>query len=416
MRKIVNPSSISGRVDAPPSKSVTQRAIAAGLLADGVTLIRNISLSNDSLSAIGMAESLGAATRRYGDTLEMTGGKKAPSEVVLHCGESGLALRMFSPIAASLCRNATITGEGSLMNRPVTMISEALSQLGAEVISNGKNLPLRINGRIRGGGITIDGSTGSQLLTGLLMALPLLNEDSGITVVDLKSKPYIELTLRLLADFGITVVNRNYEHFSVAGRQSYKACSYRVEGDWSGAAFLLVASAIAGPLTVGNIRRDSAQADRVITDAISMAGAEIVYDDDTATVTPADLHAFSYDATDCPDLFPPLAALASYCTGTSTIKGVSRLKHKESDRANTIISVLHSLGVTAREKDDTLYIDGGSVRGAQVSSYNDHRIAMMAAVMALGSNAPVIIDGAEAVSKSFPDFFERLSQAGVSVK
>lgn len=412
----VRPSTLKGKIEAPPSKSLTQRAIAAGLLARGTTLIHDPSFCNDSLAAIRMAEALGAAVSIEGRSITVVPGPLSASPVILHCGESGLALRMFSPVAALLSDEVTLTGEGSLLKRPVKMISEALSQLGVTVRTNNGYLPVTLRGRLKGGRLVIDGSTGSQLLTGLLMALPLAGEESIIEVSELRSRPYIRLTLKLLEDFGIRIKSTGFSQFVIPGNQSYHPCEYRVEGDWSGAAFLLVAGVLAGTpgedVTVSNIDVSSMQADRAIIQALKDAGALMTVSAAGVTTARSELRAFTLDATDCPDLFPPLAALASCCSGTSRIRGVGRLAHKESDRGGAISEVLAALNVVSSIEGDELLITGGEINGAVVSSHNDHRIAMMAAVMALRSTGAVTIEGAEAVDKSFPDFFKTLALTG----
>jgi len=411
----VHPSHIRGTVAAPASKSLTQRAIAAGLLATGTTVIRYPSFCNDSLAAVRIAETLGARISATDDIITVQAGPGPVYPVTLHCGESGLALRMFAPVASLINPYVTITGEGSLTRRPVSMITDALSQLGLTVVTNDGFLPMKLMGRIGGRRAHIDGGSGSQLLTGLLMALPLLNSDSEITVENLKSKPYISLTLQLLSEFGISIENRDFKQFFIPGNQVYKAHEYTVEGDWSGAAFLLVAGAVAGYVTVSNLNVNSMQADRAIMQALDDAGCRLIENATGLNITRAELRAFTFDATDCPDLFPPLAALSSYCNGVSRIKGVSRLTNKESNRALAITEVLGALNISAHIEDDEMFIEGGEVRGAAVSSHNDHRIAMMAAVMALGGRGEVTINGAEAVNKSFPDFFDVLVRIGATV-
>jgi len=415
MKITVHPSSISGKVTAPASKSLTQRAIAAGLLASGTTVVRNPSFCNDSLAAIKMAEALGAIVSTDDDMITVKAGLRPASPVTLHCGESGLAMRMFAPIATALGSQTIITGEGSLTGRPVGMIGEALSQFGVTVTTNNGFLPMTISGMINGGTATIDGSTGSQLLTGLLMALPLLKSDSELTVHHLKSKPYISLTQQLLSDFGIKVENHEFKRFYIPGNQLYRAHEYTVEGDWSSAAFLLIAGAVAGEVTVSNLKCDSSQADRMVLDALIKAGVKLTKQDNQVKAARSDLKAFTFDATDSPDLFPPLAALSSYCRGISRIKGVSRLAHKESDRSKAIIQVLNELHINAYVEGDSMFIEGGDVRGTGVSSHNDHRIVMMEAVMALGCSGEVGITGAEAVSKSYPEFFEALQGLGTII-
>ncbi|MBE0677988.1 MAG: 3-phosphoshikimate 1-carboxyvinyltransferase, partial [Bacteroidales bacterium] len=418
----VHPSYIKGKVEAPASKSLTQRAIAAGMLAKGTTVIRNPSFCNDSLAAINMAGVLGALITREHGSITLQTGLRPVSPITLHCGESGLALRMFAPIAALLSDHVTLTGEGSLLRRPVNMIVEALSQLGVQAETNGGFLPVTLTGRLRGGMVAIDGSTGSQLLTGLLMALPLTDDksrsaiknknESGskiesesesvseIEVRELRSKPYIDLTIQLLSKFGIRVEHTNYKRFIIPGNQSYLGREYIIEGDWSGAAFLLVAGALAGDVTVGNLNVASLQSDRAIMHALRDAGCRLTETAEGVRAERSDLKAFNYDATDSPDLFPPLAALAAGCRGTSRIRGVSRLMHKESDRAGTVTAVLEVLGIRSAIEGDVMLIEGGTVSGSVVSSHNDHRIAMMAAVMATAATGAVTIEGAEAVDKS----------------
>lgn len=433
MEITVHPSRLKGEVDAPPSKSITQRAIAAGMLARGTTVIRNPSFCNDSLAAISIAGALGATVTRNHDSVTIQPGPGPLSPVLLNCGESGLALRMFAPIAALLSDYVTLTGEGSLLRRPVEMIAEALSQLGVNTKTNNGFLPVTLTSRLRGGRVTIDGSTGSQLLTGLLMALPLTDNNSSsggesgsgsganswrgseIEVRDLRSKPYIDLTIQLMKEFGIKVEHSDYRRFIVPGNQSYHCREYGVEGDWSGAAFLLVAGSLAGEVSVRNLSSRSLQADRAIVQALRDAGCLLTETAEGINTERSDLKAFNYDATDSPDLFPPLAALAAGCMGTSRIRGVSRLGHKESDRAGTITAVLGALGIRSSIEGDEMLIIGGRVQGATVSSHNDHRIAMMAAVMAAAATGAVTITGADAVDKSFPEFFETLARAGVVI-
>jgi len=412
MNITVYPSETKGIVVAPPSKSMTQRAIAAGLLSSGTTVIHNPSFCNDSLAALRMVQALGASVVRDNFTVTLDSGKPPDSPLTLECGESGLALRMFSPIAPLISGDVILNGEGSLLKRPVDMISEALSQLGVKVTSNGGFLPVILTGQLRGGRAVIDGSAGSQLLTGLLMALPLAESDSKIEVLNLRSRPYINLTLDLLSWFGVRVHNEDFCRFIIPGGQYYTARDYTVEGDWSGASFLLVAGAIAGEVAVSNLNSESRQADRAVMQVLQDVGCRTEEDERSISAMQYELKAFVYDATDSPDLFPPLAALAAYCDGTSVIRGAGRLRHKESDRAGAIRDVLAGMNIRSRIEGDEMLIEGGEVHSAVVSSHNDHRIAMMAAVMALRASGPVTITGAEAAAKSFPEFYDLLAGLG----
>jgi len=415
MIKTISDGKIEGSITATPSKSLTQRAIAAGLLASGTTIIRNPSFCDDSVAALKMAKMLGASVSQTENSISITGTTAISDQQILHCGESGLAMRMFSPVATLLTEKVTFTGDGSLLKRPVTMITSALEKMGAETISNNGLLPFTLRGHLKGGRYRIDGSSGSQLLTGLLMTLPLVGSDSEIYVDNLKSKPYINLTIKLLDDFGIHIENDNFQSFSIRGSQKYRSVDYSVEGDWSGSAFLLVAGAIAGEVEIKNLSVESRQADVAILAALKSAGAEIVSDGNKIISKYSVLNSFSFDATESPDLFPPLAALAAFCNGTSRISGVSRLEHKESNRTLTIMQVLEKLGIKSYVSNDDLLVAGSEVHGDEVSSHNDHRIAMMAAVIALRSKGNVIISEAEAVTKSYPDFYDHMKKLGAII-
>ena len=335
MERSVEPSFITGEIKAPPSKSMTQRAIAAALLAEGESLIVNPSYCDDSLAAMSIAVSLGARVEPGPDSMRITGSMEL-RETKLNCGESGLAIRLFSPIASLFDAEISVTGAGSLKKRPMTMVEDALKQFGVECHTTGGLLPLTIRGPLRGGECETDGSISSQLLTGLLMSLPVAERDSVVKVRNLKSKPYISMTLEVLKDFGIEVSNENFEIFRIPGRQKYIPRKWEVESDWSGGAFLLVAGAINGRIKVKGLSVNSSQSDKAIIDALQMAGADVRVSGNDIEVSRSAMKAFEFDATDSPDLFPPLAALAAYCEGVTRIKGTSRLVHKESDRASAL--------------------------------------------------------------------------------
>jgi len=414
MERYVDPSAIKGKIKAPASKSMTQRAIAAALLADGQSIIHNPSYCDDSLAAMSIAVGLGARVEPEANELKINGSVEL-KEPKLNCGESGLAIRMFSPIAALYPTEITMVGANSLKKRPMIMIEEALKQLGVKCSSTGGFLPLTIHGPIKGGFCEIDGSISSQLLTGLLMALPLASKDSEIKVNNLKSKPYIDMTIRLLNSFGIKIHNTDYKQFMIPGNQKYIPGSYTVEGDWSGGAFLLVAGAINGNLSVVGLNKESLQSDRAIISALEKAGAHIKINENQIDISKSELKAFDFDATDCPDLFPPLVALASFCTGLSTIKGVSRLIHKESNRGETLKEEFNKMNIKIEIKDDLMLITGGKPQGAHVESHEDHRIAMAVAVTALGAAGKVYIRDSQCVVKSYPGFFDDLRTLGAVV-
>lgn len=417
MQVTIQPAPVNGAVTANPSKSAMQRAVAAALLAKGKTIIRNPGLSNDCLAALEVAENLGAMVKRVDEEIHITSNGVKPFYDEINCGESGLGIRMFTPIAALAETPITINGHGSLVTRPMHFFEEVLPQLGVQIKSRDGKLPLEIKGPLQAKNITIDGSLSSQFLTGLLMAFGSVADKAAITVKDLKSKPYIALTLQLMELFGVKVRNENFEVFHFDAPQQYKAVEYTVEGDWSGAAFLLVAAAVAGKAEVHHLNTQSAQSDKVIMEALEKAGAEILPGVYTIIVQKNGLKAFELDATDCPDLFPPLVALAANCNGTTKIKGVSRLAHKESDRGITLQQEFGKMGIKIDLDGDHMYVHGGTgIKGATVHSHNDHRIAMACAVAALNASGAVTIENAEAINKSYPEFFDHLELLGVAVQ
>jgi 3-phosphoshikimate 1-carboxyvinyltransferase len=414
MKKTVTPSAAKGRIKAPASKSMSQRAIAAALLAEGETTVLNPSFCNDSVAAMRLAEGLGATILRNIDDLKISGGRKL-RERKLDCGESGLAIRMFSPIAALHPEEIIISGTGSLKTRPMTMIEDALRQFGVQCSSSNGLLPLTIRGPLPGGECEIDGSISSQLLTGLLMALPAAAKDSTVRVRDLKSRPYIDMTLQVLEKFGIKAVNDHYSRFLIPGNQKYSACTFEVESDWSGGAFLLVAGAIAGEVTVDGLRPDSRQSDKAILTALDKAGARMRVHDKSVTVFKSDLKAFEFDSTESPDLFPPLVVLAACSRGISGIKGAHRLTHKESNRSEALSQEFGHLGIKVEVSGDYLLVTGGPIKGGEVSSHNDHRIAMALATAALRASDTVTIHGSQCIGKSYPEFFDDLVKLGVPI-
>ena len=414
MERSVEPSSVRGEIKAPPSKSMTQRAIAAAILADGQSLLINPSYCDDSLAAMSIAVSLGARVEPHPDKMMITGCGEL-KEKKLNCGESGLAIRLFSPIAALFDEEITMTGAGSLKKRPMNMIVDALNQLGVKCSGTDGFLPLTIKGPIKGGRCEIDGSVSSQLLSGLLMALPLADDNSAIKVNNLKSKPYIDMTIEVLKAFGINIINENYGLFRVPGQQKYLPVTYSIESDWSGGSFLLVAGAINGNINVSGLRTDSFQSDIGILKALEKAGAIMKISENKIEVSKSDLKAFEFDATESPDLFPPLVALASYCKGVTRLKGASRLRHKESDRAMSLSEEFGKMNIKVEVSDDYLIVTGGKVQGARVNSHDDHRIAMAEAVAALGASDTVFIKDSHCIVKSYPGFFDDLRKVGAVV-
>lgn len=422
--------------------------MAAALLANGTTKINcnngyldpNYSLSseyicNDGLAAISIIEELGAlvktriVSKKYNQVkisiAVCSSGifKNIPKSNILNCRESALCFRMFAPIVALRNEQFELNASGSLLKRPIGML-EDLSQLNAICKTRDGFPPAIIKGPIKEetntniskssltNSISINCSESSQFVTGLLMALPLCKNDSIIKVSKLKSKPYVEMTISLLKQFGIKIINEDFQLFRIKGGQKYTPCKYSIEGDWSGAAFMLVAGAIAGQLTVCGLDMNSFQADKKIMVALERAGATIKIIGNVGAMTgnkiiieKNKLNAFEFDANECPDLFPPLAALAANCKGTSIIRGTKRLKHKESDRAHALACEFAKLGIRIDLQEDQMKIFGGEINGGKIDSHGDHRIAMACAIAALNAKNKVKIKNPECVSKSYPEFF-----------
>jgi 3-phosphoshikimate 1-carboxyvinyltransferase len=417
MKKLLSSLKINGAIDAPASKSMMIRTVAAALLASGTSEIVNPSFCSDGLTALAIADTLGAKIHRGDRSVTIRGNKglkeKAIKNNVIDCGESGLCMRMFAPIAGLFEEEIMLKASGSLMGRPMKMV-EALTDLGAMCRTEAGIPPIKVKGRITAGSININGAESSQFLTGLLMALPLCTGDSHIMVTGLKSKPYVELTIDIIERFGVTILHdKDLKEFYIKGNQKYKPCMCNIEGDWSGAAFFLVAGALAGSIKIKGLDTISYQADKAVIKALIYVGAHVEAKDDYILVAKDELNAFEFNAYDCPDLFPPLVALGANCAGKSVIYGVERLKHKESDRALVLVEEFSKLGIRIKVFEDRMEIDGGKTRGGTVDSHNDHRIAMACAIAGIAGEGDVIIERPACVSKSYPSFFEDLNSVKV---
>ncbi len=422
MKVRISPSIVSGEITVAASKSAMQRACALALLHNGVTIIENPGVSNDDKAALSIIEALGATVNnRANGTAEISSTflNNLKTEYTINCGESGLSIRMFAPIAALLPKQVSITGSGSLVTRPMNFFDEVFPKLNVEVQSNNGKLPLLIKGPLEPKPIEIDGSLSSQFLTGMLFSYAkAAREKVSINAIDLKSTPYIDLSLQMLQEFGYTVTNENYHQFTIepGNTKLGKEIFCNVEGDWSGAAFLLVTGAIAGKILVKGLNPFSAQADKAILAALSMCGANISINSEAIEIAPGTLKAFQFNATHCPDLFPPLVALAAYCDGTTVIEGALRLLHKESNRALTLQEEFGKMGVEIKLQDDLMIIESnGKLNAANVHSHHDHRIAMALAVAALKATGDTLIDNADAINKSYPAFYEHLSKLGAKL-
>lgn len=411
----VFPSKLGGQVLLPPSKSIFQRVMACATLADGQSTIHNPGLSADGESAMAMSEALGAKIEDHDDYL-LVQGSKGVAVPRLHAGESGLGIRLFSAVAASFDQVIDIDAHGTLRNRDLSGLHN-YEQLGVKVSTKDGHAPLQIHGPWKGGECILDGSGTSQVLTGLLTSLPLAPRETILRVKGLTSIPYVEMTLEVLEKFGIEVYVKDFQEFTIPGNQKHKASEIYVDADWSSAASLLCAGAIAGEghFEVAGMYDEFTQADKAVTGVLLFAGCKLRNQEGTINVVSHGLKGFEFDATDSPDLFPVLAAMASYADKPSKIKGVHRLANKESNRALAIKTEFGKAGIQVDLDDDLMTIHPGPAQACTIDSHGDHRIAMAGSLLALKGN-PITIEGAECVNKSYPGFFHDLQLLGARVK
>ena len=389
--------SVGGSILIPPSKNQTT--------------IHNLGASNDEIAALNIVKSSNRNVVEENGIVRISGrgNFEIPSgKVDYH--ESGLSSRMFTPVMATSKQKLELVGSGSLVTRPMDIFDEILPKLNVDFKSENGNLPFVTQGPLCPKDIEIDGSLSSQFITGFIYGYcgseSLVNE--RMLLINPKSVPYIELSLDVLKEFGIDLkIENNVIQFD--GPYEFKETKINIEGDWSSASFFLVAAAIGGGLTFTNMNPNSCQADLKMLKAIQDFGAYVRWDNGNLIIQKNQNKAFEFDATDCPDLFPPLAVLASFTEGESRIKGVKRLFAKESDRAATIQSELGKLGAEIKVEDDIMIINpAGKPKSFKVDSCNDHRIAMACAIYGLKLDEEIEISNAEAVNKSFPSFYELL--------
>ncbi len=429
---IIELANIKPIVYAPASKSHLQRVIVASCLAEGVTTIDNFTLCNDSEAAIDLFRYLGVDFKFHdiddngNRTLVVSSsGIKGlrrfiddyPEDIInLKTGESGLLTRLMIPVAAILLsgtgKKIVITGSGTILNREFAESREVLTQLGFDVKLNNNKLPIEISiatERNDNDTLKISGREGSQLISGLLMSLPLLEKDYTLSIATPSSTPYIDTTISTLKEFGIDIINNLYISYKTTGKSTYKTPSkIAIEGDWSSASALLVAGAIKCGTEVYNLKLNSGQADEKIFEVLLNCGADISFNHQKSSIIVKEsikkLNAFDFDATDSPDLFPSLTVLALNCKGVSNIKGVSRLFNKESNRAEALYSEFTKLGADIDNDGDIMKIKGGSLQGNYCFSYHDHRIAMALICLSLNIVDKVYIDDIDCIGKSFPGY------------
>lgn len=407
------PSFLKGDVKIPPSKSLCHRAIIAAALSQGQSTINNVVLSEDILATIGGVRALGASVTIHQDTLIIEGGTlMAQNSCIIDCNESGSTLRFLMPLGLLSETAISYIGKGNLGSRPLEPYIEIFKELG--IFYSDIKLPMTISGRLKPGIFKINGNISSQFITGLMFALPLLEADSTILIAEpLESKGYIDLTINVLRNFGISISNHNYQSFSIKGKQEYKKANYTIEADYSQAAFWLAAGALGGDITCFGLKRNSKQSDKAILDILKIAGVCLESFDSHIKVLPSKLQAFEVDVSQYPDITPILAVLAALSEGTSIITGAARLRIKECDRLKAITTELNKLGAQIYEENDSLRITGLKyLHGGDVDSWGDHRIAMALAIAATKCIEPVIIRSSNAVHKSYPNFFEDYKMLG----
>lgn len=442
-------------VPVPSSKSFAQRAVIAAALADGTSRLSGYTSCGDNESALHVAESLGARISRQGDVIVIEGtgaGPQSSAQDSFNVGESGLLARLMIPLAAMAARgDVSISGEKTLLTRPMQGVREIMRRFSVQTESlSGGNVdgmsddtvcvPLKVSGPLVPSFTEVSGLHGSQIISGLLMALPLAGKPSKISVHSPKSIPYMYMTLDVMKKFGVAVSNEMFGDrdflesdgdwsyctdidFKIRGGQRYHAADLRIEGDWSSAANFLVAGAVFGKVVLSGLDTTSLQADLSIMDILMDAGASLSQLDGSTgdiIVQRAPLNAFETDASNCPDLFPIVAVLAAFCQGRSRIAGTDRLSHKECDRGAAIMEMLEKMGVEAEIQDNALLVTGQSLaqrllsgtllKGGEYSSHHDHRMAMALKVAELGADGPFVLDDTDCIAKSFPSFLELFGQ------
>lgn len=408
----IKPGKLSGIVDIPPSKSLAHRAIIAASLAEGRSVITNVSYSKDILATINGMRSLGATIIEEGSTLYIDGSKIKRVNNVIDANESGSTLRFLIPISLVSSDEVTFIGHGKLPKRPLDIYFDIFDKQGISYHYNEDYLPLTIKGGLQSGVYEIRGDISSQFITGLLYALPLLNGDSTIVITTkLESKGYIDLTLDILKKFGIEI-NFSENEIFIKGNQQYKSFNYQVEGDYSQAAFYLLANMLGNDVKLRGMDVNSLQGDKKILEDIKSFGGKINIERGLLWATPIDLKAAHISFDQSPDLGPALTVLASVSLGTSHFYNAERLRIKECDRITCVREELNKLGADIVEFESGMDIVGTKLKGGIVSSHNDHRLVMAFSMISTIIEDDLIIQGADAVAKSYPHFFEDFEKLG----
>lgn len=413
----IKPSKLIGRVNAPSSKSFSHRMLIAAALAGGVSEISNISASEDIDATVGALTALGAKIFREGNTYTVMGIKTPAASAVIDCRESGSTMRFIIPIAAALGCSCEFHGRGKLPERPITPYIRELGKNGAVITKTEGVMPFTMNGTLKGGDYVLEGDISSQFISGLLFALPLCSGNSVIRLASrLESKPYADMTVEALSRFGISIDESEDRDglpvYRIKGGQKYRSADVSVEGDYSQAAFYFVANALGSEVQVDNLSENSVQGDKKILEIIGGIGYNKINGAGAKR-----LPAFTADVSDIPDLVPILAVLGCFTDGVSRITGAKRLKIKESDRLEAIASALGNIGGKIAVKDDSLEIEPvDGFHGGVIDGCNDHRIVMASAIASTMADGEITVTGAEAVAKSYPDFWTDFASLGGNVE
>jgi 3-phosphoshikimate 1-carboxyvinyltransferase len=427
MDAVITPSKVSGAANAPPSKSYTHRAIILASLAEGTSELDNVLLSEDSLYTLEACKALGVKARQEGSRIVVEGsaGELSVRKERISVGNSGSTMRMMSSIAALAKGRVVFDGTPRMRERPIGDLLDALKQLGVEAKSvNGNGCPpIEINGGgLSGGEVKVSGAISSQYITSLLLASPYARSDTTIIVTDeLKSKPYVGITIDLMRRFGVEVENRGYREFSVPCGQRYQATRYAVEGDYSSASYFFAAAATTkSTVSIAGLEEDSVQGDKHLLDLLRQMGCGVRWSNGVVSVEGApELKPITVDMGDYPDIVQTLIAAAAYAKGVTRVDNVEHLKHKETDRINAPANELRKMGVAVEVGKDYIEVQGkapSKPRGADIDSHGDHRMVMSFTAAALGAEGKSIIRGAENVSKSFPDFFREMRGLGAEIE
>jgi 3-phosphoshikimate 1-carboxyvinyltransferase len=416
MNITIHRSNLDGSVEAPPSKSGTHRALFCAALADGESRIHSPLSCDDTLASADALSKLGVTTNWNNGNAHVSGPGElhSPSSQIL-CRESGTTLRFITAVCATTPHSAEISGQPSLLKRPVADLAVALRNLGAYCESNDGYPPVRVKGPIEGGSVEIPGNVSSQYVSALLLATPLAKTPVEITVRDrLESKSYVKMTLEMQDRFSVHAdADEDLTRFQIKP-QAYRPSDVEIEGDWSSAVFLLAAGALAGKVKVEALSQDALQADRYLLDILERMDASTSSDLSSVTVEKSPLTPVEVDVSDCPDLFPVLCALCAVADGISTITGIRRLRIKESNRVLAMTNGLKQMGIETRESENSFSVRGGKPHSAIIDSFRDHRIAMAFALLGLCTDGVTIVD-AESVGKSYPSFWQDLRSLGADV-